>query len=145
MGNRAVIAFESMPEIGIYLHWNGGPESVLAFIECTKTHARGTGRNGDNTYAFARLIQTAANFLGVTGETSIGVGPLDKLDTDNYDNGLYWIGDDWEVTKRDHARGDPAKTVATLNKRGVEQYGGMCKYILLFQTESVKFETAYTD
>jgi len=109
MGNRAVIAFKSMPSIGIYLHWNGGPESVLAFLEETKQRgARSPGVGGDCTYAFARLVQTIADYFTQGGsepnyELSLGVGPLNQLDTKNGDNGTYWIGEDWEIIGRDHA------------------------------------------
>ena len=34
MGNRAVLEFKD--GTGIYLHWNGGPESVLAFLDAAK-------------------------------------------------------------------------------------------------------------
>jgi hypothetical protein len=37
MGNRAVISFsEAKTATGIYLHWNGGPESILAFLDAAK-------------------------------------------------------------------------------------------------------------
>ena len=99
MGNRAVIALESMPEIGIYVHWNGEIESVQAFIEATKRRgARNPG--GDSTYALARLVQTIADHFGDTG-CSVGVGPMDQLDCDNYDNGVYWVGDDWKIIRRE--------------------------------------------
>lgn len=109
MGNRAVIAFESMPEVGIYVHWNGGPESVLAFLE--ETELRGARSPGsDPSYSFARLVQTIAEYFTRGGErpeyaTSIGVGPLAQLDTNNGDNGTYWIGDNWGIVRREHASG----------------------------------------
>ena len=40
MGNRAVVIFDDDPNVGsslgVYLHWNGGPESVLAFMQATQ-------------------------------------------------------------------------------------------------------------
>lgn len=103
MGNRAVIVFESMPTVGIYLHWNGGPESVLAFLEATKRRGA-RSPDDDATYGFARLVQTIADFMSQDGdyELSIGVGPLALLDTDNGDNGTYWVGPDWKVIRREH-------------------------------------------
>ena len=101
MGNRAVIAFESMPSIGIYVHWNGGEESVLAFLEATK---RRGARAGDTTYGFARLTQTIGDYFCRGKETellSVGVGPMDRLDTEG-DNGTYWIGDDFDIVRREH-------------------------------------------
>jgi len=106
MGNRAVIVFKSLPGVGVYVHWNGGPESVLAFLE--ETRRRGSrSPAGDVTYAFARLVQTVADYF-TRGETSelilVGAGPVELLDCDNGDNGTYLIGDDWSIQSRKHAR-----------------------------------------
>ena len=67
MGNRAVITTVDGWKnngIGIYLHWNGGKDSIEAFLKYCKL--RGF-RNGD--YGMARLTQVIANFFG--GELSI--------------------------------------------------------------------------
>ncbi len=131
MGNRAVIAFESQPTIGIYLHWNGGPESVLAFLEETKRRgARSPG--SDETYAFARLVQVITEYVsnkpGPHWGLSVGVGPIDDLDCDNLDNGLYWIGDNWQITKRAHTNSDsPVCSVDDLGAFYTEQYASMLK------------------
>lgn len=88
MGNRAVITFDDKPtpqSIGIYLHWNGGPESVLAFLEAADK--LGVCDDSDKSYEIARLVQIIGNFFG--GTTSIGIGPMKELDTDNGDNGTY--------------------------------------------------------
>ena len=91
MGNRAVIACGKHPkDLGIYLHWNGGPESVLAFVRAAKDLGmREPDKNGDQSYGMARLTQIIANFFG--GSTSIGIGTLDQLDCDNGDNGVYYL------------------------------------------------------
>jgi hypothetical protein len=89
MGNRAVITLAKKPtenSVGIYLHWNGGAESVLAFAETAKHFGV---RFYDETYATARLAQIIGNFFG--GTTSVGVGILGQLDCENYDNGTYRI------------------------------------------------------
>ena len=89
MGNRAVITFDKKPtpdSLGIYLHWNGGPESVLAFLEAANQL---NVRIGDDGYEFARVVQIIANFFG--GTTSIGVGKLKTLDCDNGNNGLFIV------------------------------------------------------
>jgi hypothetical protein len=89
MGNRAVITFDKTPtpeSLGIYLHWNGGPESVLAFLEAANELGV---RIGDEQYEFARIVQIIGNFFG--GTTSIGVGQLKHLDCDNGDNGLFLV------------------------------------------------------
>jgi len=87
MGNRAVITMAKKPtenSVGIYLHWNGGPESVLAFAEAAKHFGV---RFHDETYGMARLSQIIGNFFG--GTLSVGVGTLRQLDCHNYDNGTY--------------------------------------------------------
>lgn len=105
MGNRAVITtqFEDKNELknqlGIYLHWNGGKDSVDAFLTYCKL--RGF-RSLDTSYVFARLTQIIANFFG--GGTSIGIGTTDNLDCDNYDNGVYFIKD-WLVVGREYYEG----------------------------------------
>jgi len=89
MGNRAVITLAKKPtsnSVGIYLHWNGGAESVLAFAEAAKHLGV---RLYDETYATARLAQIIGNFFG--GTLSVGVGILKHLDCENYDNGTYKV------------------------------------------------------
>jgi hypothetical protein len=92
MGNRAVITLDkniSPDSLGIYLHWNGGAESVMAFAQAA--HDLGAlGRGSDDDYSFARLVQVVTNFFG--GTLSVGVAKLRNLDTDNHDNGLFVIG-----------------------------------------------------
>ncbi len=91
MGNRAVITFDSTPHaksLGVYLHWNGGPESVLAFAEALDRF-KVRGSKEDPSYQFARFVQIVGNYFG--GTLSLGVGLLENLDCDNGDNGLYRI------------------------------------------------------
>ena len=93
MGNRAVIQFgRSKKSPAIYLHWNGGVESVQAFLDVAKD----LGCRPDN-YGVARLAQIIGNWFG--GTLSLGVGIADKLDRDNMDNGTY-IVKDWKIVKR---------------------------------------------
>jgi len=89
MGNRAVVTLDKNPtenSVGIYLHWNGGAESVLAFAEAGKHFGI---RYGDDSYATARLAQIIGNYF--KGTTSVGVGILKRLDCHNYDNGTFKI------------------------------------------------------
>lgn len=89
MGNRAVITFDEKPtdnSVGVYLHWNGGPESVLAFVEAMdKLKVRD---NSDKPYELARFVQIIGNYFG--GTLSVGVGRLSELDCEG-DNGLYSV------------------------------------------------------
>lgn len=95
MGNRAVIGFEGK-KTGIYLHWNGGEESVRAFLECAKTY--GVRDPVRDSYGIARLVQIIGNFFG--GSLSLSVGDLEGLDCENFDNGLYMVGQNWEIVER---------------------------------------------
>lgn len=133
MGNRAVVAFEALPTVGVYVHWNGGLGSVLAFLEATKRRGARSPA-GDPTYAFARFVQTVGDFFerGSHGElNSIGVGPIDQLDADNGDNGLYWIGPDWSIVKREHTRGGRSgRSLRSVKGQEREQYEGILETLL---------------
>ena len=103
MGNRAVITTEEnfgKDGIGIYLHWNGGRDSVEAFL--TYCNIKGHRAPEDDHYGWARLCQVIGNFFG--GTTSIGIDTVNHLDCDNYDNGVYFI-EKWEVVGREYFSG----------------------------------------
>lgn len=97
MGNRAVITTQDK-DLGIYLHWNGGFDSVNAFLTYCKIKGYRTPET-DN-YGWARLCQVIGNWIG--GELSLGIDRYDRLDTDNGDNGVYIIKD-WEIIGREFA------------------------------------------
>lgn len=101
MGNRAVITTSKTRTtgVGIYLHWNGGPESILGFLAAAK--ARGfRDPAGDGSYAMARLCGLIHEFFGIDQDTSLGIGQLSHLDCNNFDNGVYVIGKGWEIIDR---------------------------------------------
>lgn len=129
MGNRAVVTFANMADvepylvkdsvddgrgvsgfvganphkIGIYLHWNGGNDSITAFCEaCRRLEFRGPV---SDCYGVARFVQVVANFFGGTDGLSVGVDTLSHLDCNNGDNGVYVINDTWEVIGREFRRG----------------------------------------
>lgn len=121
MGNRAVISFnEGDQAIGVYLHWNGGPESVLAFLAAAKI--LGVRNGADKPYFFARFCQIIGNFFG--GTTSVGIGTVGSLDTDNHDNGWYIINDDLTIKARKFSR-DPVMRVEDMAPEDVLQYEGI--------------------
>ena len=80
--------------MGVYLHWHGSPSSVVAYLAAAKTLGF-RSPTGDSTYAMARFVQMIGNHIG--GTLSIGVGCIEHLDTDNYDNGTYVVGDEWKI------------------------------------------------
>lgn len=98
MGNRAVITTKENFEnngVGIYLHWNGGYDSVSAFLKYCEL--KGYRKPDKDNYGWARLCQVIGNFFG--GSTSIGIDVVNKLDCDNYDNGVYII-EGWKIVDR---------------------------------------------
>lgn len=100
MGNRAVIATESK-DLGVYLHWNGGRDSVEAFLKYCEL--KGYRSPEVDCYGWARLSQVIGNFFG--GTTSVGVGMYEQLDTNNFDNGTYIIND-WKIVDRVYFNGE---------------------------------------
>jgi len=136
MGNRAVIAFKSSPTVGIYLHWNGGPESILAFVNAAKKRGARPPKN-DATYAFGALASTIGLFIHQPSKyrrelLSFGIGPLSDLDTYNGDNGLFWIHDDWRVSRDCGYSG--SVSYDGLGKDGREQHDGIVEQIMHLDT-----------
>lgn len=96
MGNRAVIKMEGV-DAGIYLHWNGGRDTVEPMLAVAKEY----GLRGDD-YGIARLTQMFGNFIG--GTLSMGVNSLECLDQDNGDNGVYIIDVEFNIVGREFQR-----------------------------------------
>lgn len=98
MGNRAVITTlqnYNNNGIGVYLHWNGGRDSIEGFLEYMKLKQHRTPET--DCYGWARLCQVIGNFFG--GTTSIGIDTVNRLDTNNGDNGVYIIRG-WDIVGR---------------------------------------------
>ena len=106
MGNRAVITtskstdIKNSTDIGIYLHWNCGRDSVQAFLKYCEL--KGYRSPEKDNYGWARLCQVIGNFFG--GELSIGIDSCCSLDCDNWDNGVYIIKD-WKIVGRKYFDG----------------------------------------
>lgn len=94
MGNRCIIATQedyNNNGAGLYLHWNGGRDSVEGFLMYAKLQGcRGGG------YGLARLAQYIGNWFG--GTLSIGIEPARCGAGD--DNGVYIINDNFEIIDR---------------------------------------------
>lgn len=98
MGNRAVIT-SVKKDLAVYLHWNGGLESVTAFLDyCDMARFRSPD---EDCYGYARLCQVIANFFGPTG-LSVGVmqytGDRSMCEMAS-DNGVYVVKG-WKVVER---------------------------------------------
>lgn len=114
MGNRAVITTEDK-QIGVYVHWNGGRNSIEGFLLYCKLKGYRCPEN--DCYGWARLCQVIGNFFG--GEYSVGIDRYDRLDTDNGDNGTYIIKD-WQIIR---------KEFEPLDKLDIEQVKSMLEAI----------------
>jgi hypothetical protein len=102
MGNRATVIFTDGKKSfspAIYLHWNGGPESIYGFLE--ELDRRGV--RADQFYEAARFTQIVGEFFN-NGDSISGLslglsnGPhsdkttdLDKVQSDHGDNGFYLV------------------------------------------------------
>jgi|TARA_R110002020_G_scaffold202084_8_gene405108 hypothetical protein len=100
MGNRCLIAFKPKEaerkdaEIPcIYLHWNGGRNSIEAMLDAAKR----LGIRGESSYCMARMTQIICNYFG--GTLSIGCSTVAQWSLDFLDNGVYWV-DNFEIYDR---------------------------------------------
>lgn len=106
MGNRAVITTckaldpSVSTELGVYLHWNGGRDSVEGFLMYCKM--RGFRPPERDNYGWAYLCTVIGNFFG--DGYSLGIDKLHNLDCDNWDNGVYIISN-WEIVGRKYFKG----------------------------------------
>ena len=132
MGNRAVLAFvndegkKDKNSVGIYLHWNGGRDSVEGFLQTAKDYGLRSG-----SYGVARLTQIIANGLG--GTLSLGVDLLKNLDCDNYDNGVYWIDQNFNIVDREY--------ISRPNFKEQQQYS-LTEFVKSLKADNDKFFTA---
>jgi hypothetical protein len=133
MGNRACVVFtnEKQTEISpvCYLHWNGGAESIYAFLD--EMERRQCGRVD---YAAARFAHIVADFMDQdeAGSSSLGMfnGPK-KIDLETMepfahtadDNGVFVVilGEKRLVRRFVLASGNGKYGVTELSKREVEQ------------------------
>ena len=99
MGNRAVIKPVGK-NIGVYLHWNGGIDSVTAFLKYCELKGF---RSFDDAYGMARFCQVVGNFFG--GGLSIGIETdvsISKEYAEWLDNGIYVVKD-WDIVEHLHS------------------------------------------
>lgn len=104
MGNRAVITTRDSLDyngLGVYVHWNGGRDSVNAFV--TYCAMKGYASPERDCYGWARLCQVIGNYFG--GGLSLGIDTVNRLDCDNGDNGVYII-ENWNIVGREYFDGN---------------------------------------
>lgn len=118
MGCRAVIVAvgttkqNANKQIGVYLHNAGSPDTVSEMLaECKRREIRGV--ISDPSYGWARLCQCFADILSTWSlqsefefarktafETGIGINTVSELDCHNFDNGVYYINDNFDIVKQ---------------------------------------------
>ena len=100
MGNRAIVKPVGQ-RIGVYLHWNGGRDSVEAFLKyCEMRGFRDFGGKNADGYGVARFIQVVSNFFG--GALCVGLETgvdMDAATAAMLDNGIYEV-DGWKIVAR---------------------------------------------
>lgn len=121
MGNRAII---TTPErkLCVYLHWNGGRDSVQAFLKYCQI--MGFRSPDKDSYGWARLCQVIGNYFGPDG-LSVGIGLYEEYGKDWLDNGVYII-ENWEIVGREFFEGE---------EQQVYDLPGMLQYINECQPE----------
>ena len=106
MGNRAVVTTKSATgfnedAIGVYLHWNGGRDSITAFLKYCELQGFTSPDDKYSTYGWSQFAQIVSNYFG--GKTSLRIDKCKNLDCDNYDNGVYFI-ENWQIVGREFMR-----------------------------------------
>lgn len=90
MSNSGIIMFEDNKELGLYLHWNGGRDSVEAFLKYCKL----TKKTGGFQCGMLSLAQVIKNWSIELG--NIIVNPFNH----NSDNGIYIVDKKWNIIDR---------------------------------------------
>lgn len=98
MGNRAMIKGKGM-KTGLYVHWNGGYESVYPITQYCKL--KGYRSPANDSYGLARLAQVYGNFFGgcysVGIESNLPTVMTDEIGGEYEDNGVYEIDSNWDL------------------------------------------------
>lgn len=97
MGNRALLVANEA-DIGLYLHWNGGRDSINAFLKYAE-YAQLPPINENNDW-LPPFITVLKNFFGNDGHV-VYLESINQDDLNNihYDNGVYLL-DGFEITER---------------------------------------------
>lgn len=137
MGNRAVITPSEKDDAqSIYVHWNGGLESVLAFLHA----ARDLGVRDplkDESYGMARLVQVIGIYFIETTD-SLGIQPYKFADKTNWDNGVYVLGENFTIATRLHSYSNMTE-VDQLDAHDRTKYQAI--YDIIMQRHSLLMET----
>jgi hypothetical protein len=96
MGNRALVVFAGKDMTtcspAAYLHWNGGPESVYAFLaEMDRRHIR----CDDPSYECARFIQLVGEYFDVEAIGTLSLGVRNGPELLNGEVSNLWLAENW--------------------------------------------------
>lgn len=100
MGNRALIVGKDS-HVGVYMHWNGGMDSVAPMLEYASFHsAQGLGKEAYDA-GLATLVTIANNFTEFGSVYVESVDPEELTEDYGYefDNGIYVV-DGWNIVGR---------------------------------------------
>lgn len=137
MGNRAVITTnKNLTETGMYLHWNGGRDSVEAFLAYCKL--KGYRAPDTDDYGWAYLAGVVTNFLG--SGLSCGINTAKNLDCDNWDNGVYIIKN-WLIVGRKFTNKSLEQNECDLKKMIEDLDKCQPEHMRLTQEEWAKFDS----
>lgn len=105
MGDRCVITTYDVTKenqdkkLGLYLHWCGQRDDVENILaKCKERNIRRP--DGDYEYFWARFCQIAADYCGKNESTGIGINLVSRLDVNNFDNGVYYIDNDFNIVRQ---------------------------------------------
>ena len=90
MSNSGIIVFEDNKDLGLYLHWNGGLDSIEAFLQYCKL----TKKTGGFQCGLLSLSQVIRNWNINLGD--IIMNPFDY----GTDNGIYIVNKKWNIIDR---------------------------------------------
>lgn len=98
MGNRAIIKGKDS-DLGVYVHWNGGLDSVEAFLEYASFLSPHSGL-GEKHYdsGLGTLVTLITNFMNNSSSVDITT-PVDYANPSHLDNGIYVV-DGWKIVDR---------------------------------------------
>ena len=101
MGNRAII-IGTEAELAIYLHWNGGRDSVEAFLEYAKLQQYPSLNSSSGVVAFTSMI---SNFFKSPGSSVDILIVAQQQSLDVGDNGVYVVDKNFDIVERRHFEG----------------------------------------
>lgn len=128
MGNQAIIVGENS-NIGLYLHWNGGMDTVKPLLDyCALIAPQGGLGERFHNSGLTIITTVMSNFFGNDGGNVDVVSVSGNKSDIPYDNGIYVV-DGWEIVERRRKNGqtteqdsyDYKEVMRTLDSRQPER------------------------